>query len=244
MLPRRDGKRLNVGRLTAGALRRLSQLLINASRGLYLSPQERRVIPWFRDRGDKTWRLQYALGPNSIVVDLGGYEGQWSSDIYAMYGCHIHIFEPVAEFAQAIKRRFDHNPRIKVHQLGLGDRNNTMPISVAADGSSIHKSGKRVEDITIMRAADFLREQQLLPIDLLKINIEGAEYDLLRHLIETDCVSAIRNIQVQFHDFVPNAEQKMRQIQSDLERSHFLTYQYLFVWENWQLRADRPLQSP
>ena len=70
----------------------------------------------------------------------------------------------------------------------------------------------------------------------MKINIEGAEYDLLEHLIDTGLISNIHNIQVQFHDFVSNAEQRMIMLQKELEKTHGLTYQYPFVWENWRVK--------
>jgi hypothetical protein len=58
------------------------------------SIQAIRVIPWFNDRGDQTHRLNYELDANSVVFDLGGYEGEWARDIYCLYGSFIYIFEP------------------------------------------------------------------------------------------------------------------------------------------------------
>jgi hypothetical protein len=48
----------------------------------------------------------------------------------------------------------------------------------------------------------------------------------------------VSNVQVQFHDFVPDAERRMRRIQEKLGKTHSLTYQYLFVWENWALKSN------
>ena len=76
-----------------------------------------------------------------------------------------------------------------------------------------------------------MNENQIGPIDLMKINIEGGEYDLLDHLIDTGFVKNIRNIQVQFHDFVPDAVKRMSSIHGKLMRPHETTYQYLFVWK-------------
>ena len=70
---------------------------------------------------------------------------------------------------------------------------------------------------------------------MIKINIEGSEYDLLEHLIETYFIANIGNIQVQFHNFIDNAKERMRNIQTNLAKTHKLTYQYEFVWENWKL---------
>src|SRR5262249_51252950 len=75
-------------------------------------------------------------------------------------------------------------------------------------------------------------------VSLMKINIEGGEYDLLENLIATGLISRIRDIQVQFHMDIPDAERRMHAIQSRLAGTHRLTFQYPFVWENWQRRPD------
>jgi hypothetical protein len=49
-----------------------------------------------------------------MVFDVGGYEGQWSSDIFSKYVCHIHIFEPVPEYAEQIASRML-NDLVKLH---------------------------------------------------------------------------------------------------------------------------------
>ena len=67
------------------------------------SLQALRVVPWFRDNGDKTLRLNYELNEKSVVIDLGGYEGQWAADIFCKYVCSIHVFEPVKKFADNIE---------------------------------------------------------------------------------------------------------------------------------------------
>ena len=49
------------------------------------SPREYTVAQWEADAGDKKLRLTYDLTPEHIVWDVGGFEGQWSSDIFAKY---------------------------------------------------------------------------------------------------------------------------------------------------------------
>jgi hypothetical protein len=84
----------------------------------------RRVRPWFAEDGDYTYRLNYdSLDKNSIVVDLGGYKGQWASDIFSKYQSRVFVFEPVAAYFNFIKDRFKANPNISVFQLALGNRN-------------------------------------------------------------------------------------------------------------------------
>ena len=40
---------------------------------------------WINDSGDQTLRLTYDLSPGSVVVDAGGYVGQWAEDIHKKY---------------------------------------------------------------------------------------------------------------------------------------------------------------
>jgi FkbM family methyltransferase len=194
------------------------------------------LAAWFRDEGDKTLRVDYDLSEDSVVFDLGGYEGQWTSDIFARYCCSIHVFEPVQDYAKQIEKRFAKNKRIVVHQQGLASENGKVMIAMDRDASSTFKSGAKTTEGILVKAIDFLRDNELSKIDLMKINIEGGEYELIEHLIETKFVTNIRNMQVQFHDFVPNAEERMLRIQKELEKTHSLTYQYRFVWENWRLK--------
>ena len=57
---------------------------------------------------------------------------------------------------------------------------------------------------------------------------------MLEHLIESGWILKIRDLQVQFHDFVPDAEKRMTAIQDQMRKTHELTYQFPFIWENWR----------
>jgi FkbM family methyltransferase len=200
--------------------------------------QQQRCVEWFRIKGDETLRLDYALSPSSVVFDVGGFHGEFASMIYNKYGCKMYIFEPLPEFCRIIRNKFSPNPDVKVFCFGLSDRTIKESISSSGDTSSIYLSGNKVE-IELKSAVDFIRENKIENIDLMKINIEGGEYDLLTDLINNKLINRISNIQVQFHDFIiDNAREKMQSIQNELAITHEVTYQYEFVWENWKLKND------
>lgn len=199
--------------------------------------QAKRVLPWFSDNGDKTLRLNYNLNSSSLVLDLGGYEGQWASDIYAMYNCKVFVFEPYLPFAANIEEKFKHNSNIKLFKFGLGSKNETVGFSMIDNSSSIFRDGPKKDQIEIKSVVDFFKNNEITKVDLVKINIEGAEYDLLECLIENGMLNLFKNLQIQFHDFVlPNVAERMKAIQKKLSETHELTYQYEFVWENWKLK--------
>jgi hypothetical protein len=69
---------------------------------------------WYQCDRDEELRYAYPLTDDSLVIDLGGYKGQWASDIYARYNCRVFIFEPVKVFHEKIKNRFKENNKINV----------------------------------------------------------------------------------------------------------------------------------
>jgi FkbM family methyltransferase len=137
-----------------------------------------------------------------------------------------------------MRRRFARNPRIQVHEFGLAGSTREESLFPADAGSSIFLDrigkGDRIS-IHLVRAQDFLDGLRLDRIDLMKVNIEGGEYELLEHLLETGWIEKIQNICVQFHEeVVPGALERMHAIQQGLARTHRQTFQFEFVWENWE----------
>lgn len=194
-----------------------------------LNPRTK-MVHQFKREGGEFKRYDYNLNKNSVVYDVGGYKGEWAGKIFNFYGCKITIFEPVKEFAQMINYQFMHNDKVKVFNFGLSNRDKETNISLEEDGSSIFKTSQKKELVELKKASNHIREK----IDLLKINIEGGEYELLENLIENDLIKNIDNIQIQFHDFVFLAKERREQIQNELGKTHYPTYNYPFVWENWK----------
>jgi FkbM family methyltransferase len=240
------GMRAAVAARFAGLLRAAGRELAAAGDRIHAplepapSEQELAFRDWLSVKGDKTLRLDYPLDARAIVFDVGGFEGQWASDIFARYLCRIHVFEPVREFADAIARRFAANDRIKVHPVALGAETGLAELTIAADGSSLYLPGARRMTIDIVTPELVFAKEKLDEISLMKINIEGAEYDLLDHMISTGLIRRIENIQVQFHSHLPEAQRRVRDIHARLAETHQPTFQYRFVWENWRRMPTAP----
>lgn len=206
-----------------------------------LSPSRPSLREWRQADGDKIMRIDYDLSSDSVVLDVGGYEGQWASDIVARYGCRIHVFEPVRQYASQIARRFERNPLVTVHPFGLSVRDERVHASLAGDSTS-HIRSRSDEDIMIeLRGADTVfRDLGLEQVDLIKLNIEGAEYTLLDHLIETGLIHRIVDLQVQFHDICISSAEEMSRLRTRLAATHDPTFVFDFVWENWRRRSPVP----
>jgi FkbM family methyltransferase len=202
----------------------------------------RAIMRWQRDQGDATLRVNYPLRPDSIVFDVGGYSGSWCAEIVRRYDAHVHVFEPIAEFATLIAKKFADNRKVHAHRFGLSDRDETVVMGVVGSGSSVFHAGGPREEVAMRDISSFVSEKGITRIDLIKINIEGGEYSLLPRMIETGIIEMCEHLQVQFHVGVrpPGGPHRARrQIRKQLRVTHALSYDYPFVWEGWKRISDK-----
>ena len=183
-------------------------------------------------------RYHYDLNSDSVVFDLGGYLGDFTQGIVEKFDCNVYVFEPVPEYAKKISQRFIDNEKVKVFAFGLEDKDSKERIYLNNDGSSVYEVKDIADSVEIeyRNISQFLKENKIKRIDLMKINIEGGEYALLEHLLKTKRIQQIENIQVQFH-YIKNLNAKKRQerICQQLMRTHELTWAYRpFIFENWK----------
>jgi FkbM family methyltransferase len=193
---------------------------------------------WFSDRGDDTHRLNYDLSEDSVVFDVGGYKGDFAAKLYQKHKCNIYIFEPVKEFYDSIVDRFHAIDKIVVCQYGLSSNTSHQEISLLGDSTSTHRSGGNIQTIALREIGSVMEELEIKEVDLIKINIEGEEFPLLFHCLQNNLTARMKNIQVQFHEFVEHAHVQRNAIRDQLTRTHDITYDYTFVWENWKQKEE------
>jgi len=208
---------------------------------LYVKHDQKEVMYYkYLEQGGETLRLDYALGEDSFVIDVGGYIGDFAADISNEFHCYVDVFEPVAAYAEKIKERFKSNDKVNIIQAGLGSSNREEVITLEGLGSSVFVDGREEKDrekIKIISLVDYIKSKGYSKIDLIKINIEGGEFELLEGLLaHSGWVEKVKYFQIQFHDFVPDAEKKMMRIQELLSKTHRKMWCFPFIWESWKIK--------
>jgi FkbM family methyltransferase len=210
------------------------------------------MIPPFSE----STRYDYPLTPDSVVIDAGGFEGNWAAVIAARYDCTVHVLEPVSRFRERIdrNRRLLMHAKATVHPWGVAAQERHAVFHVAGDSSGEWAFGLPDEETVRLRGiGEVLAELAPNGCALLKLNIEGAEFEVLEWLVgNTRCrvvaggqIGAWQtvkgaehllpdNIQVQFHSTMANAEARYDAIAAGLSRTHELTWQSKWCWENWR----------
>lgn len=195
-----------------------------------------KIIPsdtslWYKDKGDENLRLNYNLNKDSIVVDIGARHGNWCDRIYEKYSSKIYCFEVVELFCKELL-----NKGYKVYNKAVLDKNEKVKIGIEQGEGSIFHENNQFE-VDSIKASDIFNMIGQKNIDLLKINVEGAEYLILENLIKNNLIKNIKNLQIQFH-IIEGHEEKYDDIVKFLSKTHNISWRYPFVWENWEIKIN------
>jgi FkbM family methyltransferase len=196
-----------------------------------LTPQER----WEKDKGDEIKIIDYPLDSTSQVIEIGGFTGVWSKKIIDKFNPNLIIVEPVPSFVYELKRNFGKNPKVIIEGVAISTSNKKINLYVngCATSETIKVSNKKISvdcyDINYL-----ITKYNLSKIDLIQVNIECEEYPLIINWIETGFLKNVKYLQVQFHTFCENYEEKYESISQGLKEIGFeINYKYDFVWESW-----------
>ena len=196
------------------------------------------IINFFEQDGSQRLDSANALNSDSIVVDVGGFDGEWANKIFQQIDCNLFIFEPIDNFARQIKNKFNDTKKVRIFNYGLADKDSQQPIFIQGPGSSLYKSSPSSNDETcdVITLFDIYNRFKILGIDhidLLKVNIEGAEYDLLDRMHEKNMLRQCNEVRIQFHEWYPRALFRRYKIRKALSKTHKQNWNYPFVWESW-----------
>src|SRR5207302_7548239 len=115
---------------------------------------------------------------NSLVLDAGGYHGDWTAEILVRFGCRSLVFEPVPDHADFIAGRFRRNSRVTVVAAALGNSDRQLTLHLLGDSSSAYRTGGSALAAPMKDVARVFDEWKIEDLACAKINNEGGEYDL------------------------------------------------------------------
>ncbi|MDO8862503.1 FkbM family methyltransferase [Haliea sp. E1-2-M8] len=218
----------------------------------YYRPTFYRFIAASIDNPDIMYEAPLEHG--GIALDVGAYHGDWAARVYEKYQARIYAFEPDPPSIAFLRQRFAAVPNIRCLPFGLGGEDARLSMIQRGMGSTLYevdtgapqRTGGVEErvDVQVRDIVGLLDELGHADIDIIKLNIEGAEYALLERLMSAGRLGQIRVYTIQFHEWHSGAHSRRRRIQRELARTHDKVWDYPFVWEQWVRRQSaRGLES-
>jgi FkbM family methyltransferase len=208
-------------------------------------PSMRRFFAATREARDLL--IDVDLPDDAVVLDVGAFEGEWATRILQRADergparIALHAFEPETRVAERLGHAMRDDPRFHMHPYGLAGRDRVEVMTVDGLGTSLYGDGKaRSEfgtlEVPLRDVAGVLASLGVERVDLIKINIEGGEYEVLDRLHATGWLPRTGTLIIQFHEFAPGAYRGRRRNRRQLAATHRATWCYPWVYERWDPR--------
>lgn len=183
---------------------------------------------------DQSYRFE-TKSAQPIIVDCGSNIGLSCLYYHLHYpNAQIICYEPDPEISKVLQKNLNglQNPRIQLIQKAVWTENGELSFfQHDVDSGSVINSGLGKE--VRVACVDLLKElKQHDHIDFLKMDVEGAEFALIPHIVPA--LGRIQNLFIEYHSF-PGQEQSLSTILNCLEQAGF---RYFLKTEN---RRKTPL---
>lgn len=154
----------------------------------------------------------HQLKPGDIAIDAGANVGTVTR-VLAATGANVHAFEPDESAYSLLSKNCGHLSNVTLHRKAVHDRTATVklyrhlnhhldPVRFS-QGSSLMVAkrnvdgdhGEEIDGIDLAAFIDSLEQ----PVKILKMDIEGAEYAVLEHLLNTGSIMKVEKVFVETH---------------------------------------------
>jgi FkbM family methyltransferase len=157
---------------------------------------------------DSSWHVHAGLiDRSSCVVSAGvGKDITFEKELVARFGCPVLLLDPSPTGALTMQQSENRVAEIEFLPLGLtgtdGEREFALPADPTEGSFTAVKSGAGDRtSFTCRSLSSLTRERGIERIDLLKLDIEGFEYEVLDDVLASGL--PVTQLCVEFHHFMP-----------------------------------------
>lgn len=125
----------------------------------------------------------YPVAATDIVVDIGGHIGSFTcrAATQATQG-RVYACEPFPGTFEVLKKNAAQYPNTRINQIAISNKNGEAEFFFSPTNpaeNSLVKTSEHVTRVPLMTLGEFLRQNNIEKVNLMKIDCEGSEYDIL-----------------------------------------------------------------
>ena len=170
---------------------------------------------WYGNRANGFYVAPKLLNQNSVVYSFGvGENISFDKSLIENHGCTVYAFDPTPKSIAWCKKQ-DLPATFYLNKYGIAPKTGHMKFHLPKNkefisGSLISNNGvsnENMVDVPMKCFTDISKQLGHQKIDLLKMDIEGSEYDVIDEILNSDV--EIKQIAIEFHErFFQNGQQK------------------------------------
>ena len=194
--------------------------------GKYISVNINKISKqWFGNQYGGFYLAQNSIDKSSIVYSIGiGEDISFDEGIMDRYGCKVFAFDPTPKSVVWVKENVT-TQNFVFSPIGVakekGSRKFYLPTNNNHVSGSIHDiktiNNSNSIDLRFDSLSNIMKDNNHLKLDLLKMDIEGAEYEVIDHIQKNNI--DIKQILVEFHPhFEKDGKKKTKKAIEKLEK--------------------------
>jgi FkbM family methyltransferase len=166
----------------------------------------------FHSNGERVLLRKLAPARCRTVFDVGANVGNWSAEALAVWpDCSVHAFEVAPQTFDRLSERFQlsaNRRRVILNCFGLSDENGSRQMFYYPDHPEItapspwHGTAQAISfDAQLSTGDTYCQTHAVDTIDFLKIDVEGAEYRVLKGFAERLAAQKVHCLQFEYGAF-------------------------------------------
>jgi len=210
----------------------ISEVITTKFPRVLLSP----IRKYGRDGHNEILFADCQLDSQSIVLDFGGYIGEFTNEIRSRFDSEVHVFEPVPQFFESLKTRFEGDDKVHVHNYAVGSKSGELMLILQGDATREVGTGDSIACEVLTPHKTIIKD--IDEIALVAMNIEGGEYDLIPALSDAGILQRTNHLLIQFHKTGREYREQKAKCNAILKKTHEMQWGYEYVWESWKISAE------
>lgn len=173
--------------------------------------------------------------------DIGGNIGKYTEIVdknIHTSNKNFYIFEPQEKCIGILKGKFKNKKYIKIEPYALGEENSSAILYKDKEKSGLASLSNRdldysgsempiKEEIKVIKGSDFIKENNIKHINLLKIDVEGHELDVLEGLESFLSYKNIDYVQFEYGGTNLDSKHTLLEIYKILEKRGFIIHKMM-----------------
>ncbi|HRY22614.1 MAG TPA: FkbM family methyltransferase [Candidatus Dojkabacteria bacterium] len=163
------------------------------------------------------------------IIDVGAHIGLSILYFKSCYpNAHITAFEPNPNIFPLLEENIEYNniKNVQLHNIAIGKDTRERDLYIESSGFAAFSTASFRKDAwngkqksrPIIVQTEPLSKYIKKKVDLLKVDTEGAEYEILKELDESGSFSAIENLLVEYH---PSPRSKLQNLEKILKKNGY-----------------------